>query len=74
MKFEFEKEFRADHPETIGETDREFDLYNYLLWLEKQLKNCNLQNVSNNEVAVCPRCASKDVIWTVYCNDCHEAM
>jgi len=47
MKFEFEKEFRADHPETIGETDKEYDQYNYTLWLEQQLKNCNLQNVSN---------------------------
>jgi hypothetical protein len=35
---------------------------------------CNKHIVSNNEVSVCPKCASKDVIWTVYCNDCHEAM
>ena len=33
----------------------------------------NLAGVSNNE-AVCPKCASKDVVWTVYCNDCNEAM
>jgi len=46
MKFEFEKEFRADHPETVGETDKEFDQYNYMLWLERQLRNCNLQSVS----------------------------
>lgn len=45
MKFEFEKEFRKDYPETIGEMDKEFDHYNYTEWLEKQLKNCNLQNV-----------------------------
>lgn len=41
---------------------------------EQSANTCNLQSVSNNEVAVCPRCASKDVIWTVYCNDCNEAM
>ena len=45
MKFEFEKEFRAAHPETIGETDKEFDQYNYTLWLEQQLKNYKLQSV-----------------------------
>jgi len=26
MKWKFEKEFRLDKPETIGETDRHFDL------------------------------------------------
>ena len=26
------------------------------LYAEQQLKNCNLQNVSNNEVAVCDKC------------------
>lgn len=30
----FEKEFRKAHPETVGETDREFDLSNYADWLE----------------------------------------
>lgn len=24
--------------------------------------------------SVCPKCASEDVIWTCYCNCCHECM
>ena len=35
----YEKEFRKDHPETIGETDRSFDMYNYSEWLEEKLDN-----------------------------------
>ena len=58
MKWKFEKEFRLDKPETIGETDRHFDLDNYKDWLEYQLaearKQLNLFAVSNNEVAVEP--------------------
>ena len=57
MKWKFEKEFRLDKPETIGETDRHFDLDNYKDWLEYQLaearKQLSLFAVSNNEVAVC---------------------
>lgn len=37
MKWKFENEFRADNPETIGETDKEFDLDNYKDWLEQKL-------------------------------------
>ena len=58
MKWKFEKEFRLDKPETIGETDRHFDLDNYKDWLEYQLaearKQLNLFAVSNNEVSVEP--------------------
>jgi len=47
MKWKFEKEFRADHPETIGETDREFDIDNYKDWLEQKLvKLFAIQDVS----------------------------
>lgn len=56
MKWKFEEEFRLDKPETIGETDRHFDLDNYKDWLEYQLaearKQLSLFAVSNNEVAV----------------------
>ena len=31
-------------------------LRNMLIELQQQLKNCNLQNVSNNEVSVCEKC------------------
>ncbi len=34
MKFKYEKEFREAHPETTGEKDSAFDLYNYTEWLE----------------------------------------
>jgi len=34
----YKKEFRTAHPETIGETDKEFDISNYIDWLEKQLE------------------------------------
>lgn len=33
----YEKEFRKDHPETLGETDKAFDLSNYVEWLENKL-------------------------------------
>lgn len=32
----FEKEFRNDNPQTIGETDSHFDLHNYNEWLESK--------------------------------------
>ena len=35
----YEKEFREAYPETIGETDKAFDLSNYTDWLEKQLSD-----------------------------------
>jgi len=37
MSYLFEEEFRLDHPETVGEADKEFDLDNYKDWLEAQL-------------------------------------
>ena len=33
-KFKFEKQFRAENPQTVGETDGNFDLANYNEWLE----------------------------------------
>ena len=38
--FKFEKQFRRDKPETIGETDSIFDLDNYKDWLDEKLQNC----------------------------------
>lgn len=43
MKWKFEEEFRLDKPETIGETDRHFDLDNYKDWLEFQLAESRKQ-------------------------------
>ena len=36
MKHTFDIQFRAAHPETIGETDKEFDTHNYIEWLETE--------------------------------------
>jgi len=36
IKKKYDTEFRKDHPETIGETDSQFDLDNYCDWLEKK--------------------------------------
>ena len=36
MKHTFDMQFRAAHPETIGETDKEFDTHNYIEWLETE--------------------------------------
>lgn len=43
MKWKFGEEFRLDKPETIGETDRHFDLDNYKDWLEFQLAEARKQ-------------------------------
>lgn len=36
--YAFEEQFRRDKPETIGETDKHFDLDNYKDWLELKLQ------------------------------------
>lgn len=36
--FKFEKEFRLENPQTVGETDSHFDLDNYKDWLEDKLE------------------------------------
>ena len=50
MKWKFEEEFRLDKPETIGETDRHFDLDNYKDWLEFQLAEARKQ-LSQHDVS-----------------------
>ena len=66
------KEFKKDHPETIGETDKTFDQDNYKDWLEIQVmklrdtqqvngvntskEECTLHNVSKAKQTVCPYC------------------
>ena len=63
MKWKFEKEFRLDKPETIGETDRHFDLDNYKDWLELQLSEARKQlslfavSVRSGQL-VCDMCGS----------------
>ena len=38
IMWKFEKQFREEKPETIGETDKHFDLDNYKDWLENKLE------------------------------------
>jgi hypothetical protein len=45
------------------------ELANELLWA---VKNCNAPAVSVNEVAVCPRCKSKEVSVKPITYDCYE--
>jgi len=35
--FKYEKEFRKDNPQTVGETDKHYDLDNYKDWLKTRL-------------------------------------
>ncbi|WP_088656031.1 hypothetical protein [Geofilum rhodophaeum] len=35
--YQFEKQFRLENPQTIGEEDSVFDLENYKDWLEQKL-------------------------------------
>ena len=63
MRYTFEEEFRLDHPETVGETDRHFDLDNYKDWLEaqlievrKQLALCNVSGRSEQLAAFAEYC------------------
>jgi hypothetical protein len=37
--WKFEKQFRKDNSQTIGETDRHYDLDNYKDWLESEIDN-----------------------------------
>lgn len=61
MRYTFEEEFRLDHPETVGETDIQFDLENYKDWLEAQLIEARKQLalhdvVGQSEQLPCPHC------------------
>lgn len=40
----FEKQFRKENPQTIGETDSHFDLSNYVDWLEEKLTDLSFSN------------------------------
>jgi len=57
MRYTFEEEFRLDHPETAGETDRHFDLDNYKDWLEVQLIEARKQLALHNISSTC-------IVWT----------
>lgn len=39
--YKFEEQFRKENQQTIGETDKHFDLDNYKDWLESKLEKAN---------------------------------
>ena len=47
--YKYEKEFREENPQTIGETDRQYDLSNYKDWLERKLEDTIKKLIENNE-------------------------
>jgi hypothetical protein len=78
--WKYEQEFRIDKPETIGETEKYFDLDNYKDWLEEQLTDCRKQLsiervVGQSEQLVCDVCGSDDAIEAPHmgrnCNGCN---
>lgn len=49
----FEKEFRAENPQTVGETDKEFDNANYTEWLEQKVVKFITPNAVSSDVFYC---------------------
>lgn len=45
-----EKQYRAKYPETVGETDRQFDLSNYADFLEENIEELEAKVVSLKDV------------------------
>ena len=79
MRYTFEEEFRLDHPETVGETDIQFDLENYKDWLEAQLiearKQAALYKVvgQSEQLVVCKKCGSSEMYqYTKTKDKCEE--
>ena len=79
--WKYEQEFRIDKPETVGETDKHFDLDNYKDWLEEQLTDCRKQLsiqrvVGQSEQLPCERCKKMEFMtenglgWKDMENDC----
>ena len=73
---ELYEEYCNEYPLIMGYRE-----VSYESWLQRQVlelrenvvnKNCNIPRVSNNEVAVCPRCKSKEVSVKPVTYDCYE--
>ncbi len=63
----FNNEFRLDNPETIGETDKMFDLTNYCEWLEQQLidarKQLSIHVVSQRSELFAEQDSKDFILW-----------
>jgi hypothetical protein len=63
MNYTFEKEFRTDHPETINETDKQFDLVNYTQWIENKLSQ--QQTTQSMETKVSTKSGLEEVLGNI---------
>jgi ribosomal protein S27AE len=79
MNTKFYKEFQDKYPTILG-SDRNISYTQFLEEMVTELQQINQNDlsgdVSNNEVAVCPKCGSVDIAthvglkWKNYCKDC----
>jgi ferric-dicitrate binding protein FerR (iron transport regulator) len=67
IMYQFEKQFRLENPQTVGETDSHFDLDNYKDWLEQKLIASNV--ALNDLVFQVNQYASGDIITMDYFRD-----
>lgn len=70
IKFKFEEKFRAENPQTIGETDKHCDLENYKDWLEEKLSKY-LDSDTRNQW-VCQKCGERVPDINVTFEEFHE--
>ena len=74
----FEQEFRKAYPDTVGEKDREFDLSNYVEWLESLVEGVQTQTTNSTKPeTVTPNhpCGLKGCASTsesISCEDCDQ--
>lgn len=59
--WKYEKQFRAEKPETINESDRHFDLDNYKDWLEEKLSNLVDLLIESESTFVCSDSIDRDL-------------
>jgi hypothetical protein len=77
--WKYEQEFRIDKPETVGETDKHFDLDNYKDWLEEQLTDCrkqlSIQRVVRQSEQLCEVCnENKAKVTYNICRPCEDTI
>ena len=63
----FEPQFRLSFPQTVGETDKHFDLSNYTEWLESLAEEKFTSH--NTQSKPCPTCISVMDQWW-FCEQC----
>jgi hypothetical protein len=59
--WKYEKQFRAEKPETINESDRHFDLDNYKDWLEEKLSNSVDLLIESESTFICSDSIDSDL-------------